>query len=122
METEKFEQLVIKAVESLPEEFRERMDNVDVVVADEPTRHQLTKTERQRGETLLGLYEGVPITERTQGYGFVVPDIITIFQRPIEEMYKNDSEIVAEVRKVVLHEIAHHFGISDNRLRELGMD
>ncbi len=122
METEKFELLVIKAVESLPEEFRERMDNVDVVVADEPTRHQLTKTERQRGETLLGLYEGVPLTERTHGYGFVVPDVITIFQRPIEGMCRSDTEIVAEVRKVVLHEIAHHFGISDNRLRELGMD
>ena len=122
MEIRKFEQLVIKAVESLPEEFRERMDNVDVVVADEPTRRQLTKTERQRGETLLGLYEGVPLTERTHGYGFVVPDMITIFQRPIEEMCRNDTEIVAEVRKVVLHEIAHHFGISDNRLRELGMD
>jgi len=122
MEIRKFEQLVIKAVESLPEEFRERMDNVDVVVADEPTRRQLTKTERQRGETLLGLYEGVPLTERTHGYGFVVPDIITIFQRPIEEMCRSDTEIIAEVRKVVLHEIAHHFGISDNRLRELGMD
>ena len=122
METEKFEHLVIKAVESLPEEFRERMDNVDVVVADEPTRRQLTKTERQRGETLLGLYEGVPLTERTHGYGFVVPDIITIFQRPIEEMCRSDTEIIAEVRKVVLHEIAHHFGISDERLRELGRD
>jgi predicted Zn-dependent protease with MMP-like domain len=122
MDTEKFENLVIRAVESLPEEFRERLDNVDVVVADEPTRHQLTKTERQRGETLLGLYEGVPLTERTQGYGFVVPDMITIFQRPIEEMCRSDSEIIDEVRKVVLHEIAHHFGISDERLRELGMD
>jgi predicted Zn-dependent protease with MMP-like domain len=122
METEKFEHLVIKAVESLPEEFRERMDNVDVVVADEPTRRQLTKTERQRGETLLGLYEGVPLTERTHGYGFVVPDIITIFQRPIEEMCRSDTEIIAEVRKVVLHEIAHHFGISDERLHELGLD
>ena len=122
METEKFELLVIKAVESLPEEFRERMDNVDVVVADEPTRHQLTKTERQRGETLLGLYEGVPLTERTHGYGFVVPDVITIFQRPIEQMCRSDSEIITEVRKVVLHEIAHHFGISDERLHELGLD
>ena len=78
METEKFEHLVIKAVESLPGEFRERMENVDVVVADEPTRHQLSKTEKQRGEMLLGLYEGVPLTERTQGYGLVPPDIITM--------------------------------------------
>lgn len=122
METEKFERLVAKAIESLPEEFRERMDNIDVVVADKPTLHQLSKLERQHGETLLGLYEGVPLTDRTRGYGFVLPDMITIFQRPIEAMCKNDSDIVAEIRKVVLHEIAHHFGISDNRLRDLGLD
>jgi predicted Zn-dependent protease with MMP-like domain len=122
MENEKFEKLVIKAVGSLPEEFRERMENIDVVVADEPTFRQLSKIERKRGETLLGLYEGVPLTERSHSYGFVVPDMITIFQRPIEEMCKNDSEIITEVQRVVLHEIAHHFGISDDRLRELGRD
>jgi predicted Zn-dependent protease with MMP-like domain len=120
MDTARFEQLVWRAVQDLPEEFRERLDNVDVVVADEPTRRQLTKTERQRGETLLGLYEGVPIPERTHGYGFVVPDMITIFQRPIEAICKSDAEIIAEVQKVVRHEIAHHFGISDDRLRDLG--
>jgi predicted Zn-dependent protease with MMP-like domain len=122
MDTARFEKLVMKAVESLPEEFRERMENIDVVVADEPTLKQLTKIERKRGETLLGLYEGVPLTERTQGYGFVVPDMITIFQLSIEEMCRSDNEIISEVQKVVLHEIAHHFGISDERLRELGRD
>jgi predicted Zn-dependent protease with MMP-like domain len=122
MDTEKFEQLVSEAIQHLPEEFRERLDNIDVVVADEPNRHQLSKIERRRGETLLGLYEGVPLTERTAGYGFVVPDMITIFQRPIESICRNDREIVAEIQKVVRHEIAHHFGISDNRLRELGRD
>jgi predicted Zn-dependent protease with MMP-like domain len=120
METERFEQLVAKAIENLPGEFRERLDNIDVVVADEPTTRQLSKTERKRGETLLGLYEGVPITERTHGYGFAVPDIITIFQRPIEAICKSDTEIIKEVQHVVLHEIAHHFGISDDRLHELG--
>jgi predicted Zn-dependent protease with MMP-like domain len=122
MESERFEQLVVRAVESLPEEFRERLDNVDIVVADAPTLRQLTKTERKRGETLLGLYEGVPLPERNQGYGFVVPDMITIFQRPIEDMCESDTEIIAEVQKVVRHEIAHHFGISDDRLRELGRE
>jgi predicted Zn-dependent protease with MMP-like domain len=122
MDSERFERLVVRAVESLPEEFRERLDNIDVVVADEPTLKQLSKTERKRGETLLGLYEGVPLPERSQGYGFVVPDMITIFQRPIEAMCKNDTEIIAEIQQVVRHEIAHHFGISDDRLRELGRD
>jgi predicted Zn-dependent protease with MMP-like domain len=120
METEKFEQLVARAVEGLPEEFRERLDNIDIVVADEPSKKQLSKRERQRGETLLGLYEGVPLPERNQGYGFVLPDMITVFQRPIEAMCRSNAEIIKEVRHVVLHEIAHHFGISDNRLRELG--
>jgi predicted Zn-dependent protease with MMP-like domain len=122
VDSERFEQLVIRAVESLPEEFRERMENIDVMVAGEPTRSQLSKAERNRGETLLGLYEGVPLTERTYNYGFVVPDVITIFQGPIESICKNDNEIVDEIRKVVRHEIAHHFGISDDRLRELGQD
>jgi predicted Zn-dependent protease with MMP-like domain len=120
MNTEKFERLVFEAIQHLPKEFRERLDNIDVVVAHEPTRHQLSKIERQRGETLLGLYEGVPLTERTQGYGFVVPDMITIFQRSIESICRNDQEIIAEIQKVVRHEIAHHFGISDGRLREMG--
>jgi predicted Zn-dependent protease with MMP-like domain len=122
MDSEMFERLVVRAVESLPEEFRERLDNIDVVVADAPTLKQLSKIERKRGETLLGLYEGVPLPERSQGYGFVVPDMITIFQRPIEAMCKNDTEIIAEIQQVVRHEIAHHFGISDDRLRELGRD
>ncbi len=122
MDSEKFESLVARAIEGLPEEFRDRLDNIDIIVADEPSRRQLTKTERKRGETLLGLYEGVPLTERTHGYGFVPPDIITIFQNPIEEMCRNDREIITEVQRVVRHEIAHHFGISDERLRELGRD
>ena len=110
-----------KAVDSLPDEFLARLENVDVVVADQPTRRQLGK-DRERGETLLGLYEGVPLTGRTGHYGLVVPDKITIFQQPIESICKNNAQIVAEVQRVVKHEIAHHFGISDERLEELGMD
>ena len=121
MNSEKFESLVFKAVESLPEEFLDRMENIDVFVADRPTREQLATLGHDRYYTLLGLYEGVPLTERSHGYGMVVPDRITVFQKPIEAICKNDSQIVAEVRRVVLHEIAHHFGIDDARLKELGM-
>jgi predicted Zn-dependent protease with MMP-like domain len=120
MKTEDFEKLVVKAVEGLPEEFRERLDNVDIIVADEPTRRQLSRRDRKRGDTLLGLYEGIPITERTHDYGNIVPDVITIFQRPLEAMCRTDDQLVKEIRHVVLHEIAHHFGISDERLEELG--
>jgi predicted Zn-dependent protease with MMP-like domain len=120
MDTEKFERLVVKAIENLPEEFRARLDNIDIIVADGPTRDQLSRADKKRGDTLLGLYEGVPLPDRTHGYGFVVPDMITIFQGPIESICRSEAEIVTEIQKVVLHEIAHHFGISDDRLRELG--
>jgi predicted Zn-dependent protease with MMP-like domain len=122
MDREKFEQLVAKAIDNLPDEFCARMENVDVVVADSPTRYQLSEPQRRRGETLLGLYEGVPLTRRSQNYGLVAPDKITIFQKPIESMCRNDAEIIVEVQKVVRHEIAHHFGISDARLKQLGLD
>ncbi len=112
--------LVGEAIDRLPEEFRERLENIDIVVADAPTREQLKALKEKRGHTLLGLYEGVPLTERTHGYGFVMPDKITIFQRPIEAMCRSDARIVEEIEKVVRHEIAHHFGISDDRLEELG--
>jgi predicted Zn-dependent protease with MMP-like domain len=120
MESQKFEKLVAQAIESLPEEFRERLENIDVVVADLPTRSQMKSLKGRRGEMLLGLYEGVPLTARTQGYGFVMPDKITIFQRPIEALCRNEAQIVDEIKRVVRHEIAHHFGISDDRLNELG--
>jgi len=121
MDSRKFEWLVAQAIESLPEEFQERLENIDVVVADRPTREQLRVLGGRRGETLLGLYEGVPLTRRSHSYGFVIPDKVTIFQRPIEAMCKNDAQIIAQVQRVVRHEIAHHFGISDDRLRQLGM-
>ena len=121
MDNERFEQLVIRAIESLPDEFHERLDNIDIVIADVPSPEQLETVDKKRGETLLGLYEGVPLTNRHHGYGMVMPDKITIFQKPIEAVCRNDTQIVNEIRRVVLHEIAHHFGIDDERLRELGM-
>ncbi len=120
METKRFEELVARAIEELPEEFRERLENIDIVVADEPSRAQRHAERLGPRDTLLGLYEGVPLTERTQGYDLVMPDKITIFQRPIEESCRTDSQIVALVKRVVRHEIAHHFGISDDRLRDIG--
>jgi predicted Zn-dependent protease with MMP-like domain len=117
MNREAFEELVAKAVEGLPNEFTEQLDNVAIVVEDVPTRRQLGKGER--GMTLLGLYEGVPLTARSHDYGMVLPDKITIFQKPIEASCRSEGEIVVMVQSVVRHEIAHHFGISDERLDEL---
>ena len=122
MDREGFESLVAKAVDSLPEEFRTRLENIDVVVEDWPTEGQLARVGLRRGQTLLGLYEGVPLTRRSSYYGLVPPDIITIFQKPIEAKCRYDAEITAEIQRVVRHEIAHHFGIGDARLKQIESD
>ena len=109
-----------EALQALPQEFQEQLDNIDVVVEGEPTIEQLAEAGLESGDSLLGLYEGVPLTERGANYGLVLPDKISIFQRPIEEAYRSDREIKAEVQRVVQHEIAHHFGLDDERLNELG--
>jgi predicted Zn-dependent protease with MMP-like domain len=107
---EDFEQLVEEAIASLPDDLLEAISNVAVVVADEPPP----------GMPLLGLYQGIPLTRRTSGYAGVLPDRITIFRGPLERLYGADpSNLAPAVRRVVLHEIAHHFGISDERLREI---
>ena len=119
MEKERFEVLVARAVETLPEEFITRLENVDVVVEDYPTRGQMARVGLGRGQTLLGLYEGVPLTKRGAHYGLVPPDKITIFQKPIEAKCRYGAEITAEIKRVIQHEIAHHFGIGDARLRQI---
>jgi len=122
MDRERFRRLVARAVEDLPDEFLTRLENIDVVVEDRPTQSQLVRAGLRRGHTLLGLYEGVPQTKRGRHYGLVPPDKITIFQKPIESICKHDSDIITEIQKVARHEIAHHFGISDARLRQIERD
>ena len=117
MERHRFEELVIEALNELPEEFQDVLDNVDVIVEDYPTREQLAEVENDM--TLLGLYEGIPHTERTQGYSMVLPDKITIFQRPVEAECQSETEIMKEIKSVVCHEIAHHFGLDDELLEEI---
>ncbi len=117
MNLERFEELVARAVEALPEEFRFAMENVDVVVQESPTRRQLAGI--GRGMTLLGLYEGVPQTRRTESYGMVLPDRIIIFRRPILAICGSEAEVEAEIGRVVRHEIAHHFGMDDDELRRI---
>ncbi|NQT31186.1 MAG: metallopeptidase family protein [Deltaproteobacteria bacterium] len=119
MDRDSFERLVAQAVDDLPEEFLNRLENIDIVVEDHPTPDQMLHLGLERGETLLGLYEGVPQTERGGHYGLVPPDKITIFQRSIEAKCRYGGNISAEVQRVVKHEIAHHFGISDARLHQL---
>ena len=119
MDKERFEWLVARAIETLPGEFISRLENVDVVVEDYPTKNQLASVGLRRGQTLLGLYEGVPLTKRSSHYGLVPPDKITIFQKPIEAKGRYNARITTEIQRVVKHEIAHHFGIGDARLEQL---
>ncbi len=106
---ERFEEMVGTALDGLPEEFGEIMRNVAVVVEHNPG---------PRG--LLGLYQGIPLTKRTSYYAGVLPDKITIYQQAICAICFTESQVAEQVRKTVIHEIAHHFGIGDERLRELG--
>lgn len=117
-----FECLVADALDSLPDTILRMLDNVAVVVADEPTPHQVRRMRLAEDDVLLGLYEGIPLTERTSGYGAVLPDKVTIFQRAIEERCDSEVELVDAVRHTVVHELAHHLGISDERLIEIGFE
>lgn len=104
-----FEECVRRAVASLPPDLAGALSNLEIAIAGESPR-----------PGVLGLYRGVPLTRRTSGYIFALPDLITIYRGPIERLYGRDPAVLErEIRRVVLHEIAHHFGISDERLREI---
>ena len=113
-----FEDLVAEAMDSLPPELAVRMDNVEVVVEDEPPWDMVARL--APGSTLLGLYHGVPLTQRGIHYDRMLPDKISIYQGPIVRMARTPDRIREQVRRTVIHEIAHHFGIDDARLHELG--
>ncbi len=116
---EQFEELVAEALDSLPPDIAAAMENVAVVVEDEPPADALAGLSRD--QTLLGLYHGVPLTERgPERYHGVLPDRISIYRGPITRLFRSPQEIKEQVRKTVAHEIAHHFGIDDTRLGELG--
>jgi predicted Zn-dependent protease with MMP-like domain len=116
----RFERLVSRAVRRLPAEISRHMQNVDVLVSDDPSPEQRRESGIRPHDTLLGLYEGIPLTERGGHYGLVLPDRITLFRRPIEERCRSENELVREIRRTIIHEVAHHFGIDDDRLDELG--
>ena len=120
MRRREFEELVRRALDALPPAFLERMDNVDVLVEAWPSEHVAREMDLANDETLYGLYHGVPLTDR-EGYNLTLPDTITIFQGPIEDDCATSEEIVEQVRDTVVHEVAHHFGISDAQLEEWGV-
>ena len=116
MTREKFEKLVNEGIKAIPEKFLEKLDNVDIVMEDTPTPYQLRKLKAKENSIIFGLYEGVPQTKRWH-YGQVLPDKITIFQKPIENYARSEEEIKEIVKNTVWHEIAHHFGMDEARVR-----
>lgn len=119
LDREVFEELVATALEELPPELAARISNVDIVVQDLPGP-EAHAARVGPGSILLGLYQGIPLTRRGWDYGGVLPDRISIYQDNIERVAGSPEAIPALVRRTVIHEVAHHFGISDERLHELG--
>jgi len=112
MEPARFDELVDRALDGVPDELARLVRNVVVLVEDEPPEGE--------PEDLLGLYDGVALTERDSSYTMVAPDRIFIYRGPLTRMCESEEEVVEEVRITVVHEIAHHFGIDDDRLHDLG--
>jgi len=119
MERSKFEDLVDRAIKELPEEFREKLENVAVLVEDYPSDEILGHMDIPPGHTLLGLYEGTPLTDRG-ALSPLHPDRIWIFQKPIEQHCRTDDEIREEIKTTIVHEVGHFFGLDDDYLEDLG--
>lgn len=123
MDDEEFGKLIDLAVESLPKEFLDKLENVSIVMADWPTREQINKLRKSgRGGLLLGLYEGVPQTKRGRyGIGPTLPDKITIFKIPILRISRSYNELGERIKNTVIHEIGHHFGMSEEAIQKAAM-
>jgi predicted Zn-dependent protease with MMP-like domain len=120
MDRDAFEEIVAEALDALPDEFRKRMDNVEIVVQDWPNQETMRQAGVRHQSQLLGFYHGIPLTERTHSYYLVLPDKISIYRMPIMMSCRTPQEVRETVHRVVLHELAHHFGIDDDRLWEIG--
>ncbi len=122
MEKAEFEILAEKAFEELPQEFKSRIENVHVVVEDLPGESDLAGLKLKNKYSLLGLYSGIPLGRRGPGYGVypVVPDRIILFKENIESICKDNNEIAAKIREVLIHEVAHYFGMTDQEIRRAG--
>jgi predicted Zn-dependent protease with MMP-like domain len=119
MTRREFERLVAEAVTLIPARFRREMKNLSLVVEDEPSRELLAEMEIEPPDSLYGLYQGTPLTERTWGYGNTLPDRITIYQRPIEEDCDDEDEIRAVIGETLIHEVGHYFGLSEEEIEEI---
>jgi predicted Zn-dependent protease with MMP-like domain len=119
VESEVFEDMVRRAVDELPPEFGDQLSNLEFSVEDTARPDDYARTGTPAGAVLLGVYRGVPLSRRGRGYNMALPDTIVVFKLPIERYATDEEDLYARIRHVVRHEVAHHFGISDERLREI---
>jgi predicted Zn-dependent protease with MMP-like domain len=119
MTREKFEQLVAEAITLIPRRFRREMRNLAIVVEDEPDAELLDEMEIEPPDSLYGLYQGTPLTERTSGYGNTLPDRVTLFQNPIEEDCDDEDDVRAVIGETLIHEVGHYFGLSEEEIEEI---
>jgi predicted Zn-dependent protease with MMP-like domain len=116
---EEFDVLITRAMDELPQEYIQGLENVAIVYEDEPTEEQKIKMKLDQNHLLLGLYEGIPLTQRGGGYSFVLPDKITLFKHAILAVVSDDVQLFEQIKRTLWHEIAHYYGVSHTRMDEL---
>ena len=116
---QEFDHLISQAMDELPQEYIKGLDNVAIVYADWPDEHQAKKAGLRQGNILLGLYEGIPLTQRGAGYTFVLPDKITLFKKSILMIVRTPEELKAQIKRTLWHEIAHYYGLNHDRIHQL---
>jgi predicted Zn-dependent protease with MMP-like domain len=114
-----FERLVVEAIALIPKRFRREIRNLALIVEDEPSLALLDEMEIEPPDSLYGLYQGTPLTERTASYGNTLPDRITLFQKPIEEDCEDEDEVRAVIGETLIHEVGHYFGLSEEEIEEI---
>ncbi len=119
MTRRQFQRLVDEALESIPQQFRDAMQNIAVVIEDEPTEDDLDEAGIEPPDTLLGLYQGTPLTERDWAHGNSLPDKVTLFQRPIEDSSHHIDDVIVCIGETLIHEIGHYFGLSEDEIQEI---
>jgi predicted Zn-dependent protease with MMP-like domain len=119
MTRDDFRELVNEALEGIPAHFRDALRNIAIVVEDEPSNAQLSETGIEPPDTLLGLYEGTPLTERQWAHGNTLPDKITLFQGPIEDASDDEDDVIVAIGETLIHEIGHYFGLSEEEIEAI---
>ncbi len=115
----RFERLVAEAIRTIPDRFRDELRNIAVIVEDEPSDDLLDEMEIDPPDTLFGLYQGTPLTERTWDYGNTLPDRITLFQGPIEDSSETEDDVIVAIGETLIHEVGHYFGLSEEEIEEI---